>query len=71
MFTKTIQCIDFSFEKKELKNDEFIFLVQSSSLSFFMSKMSDGIWQVLYTSCLHDVLHIEHELRATLTENGY
>jgi hypothetical protein len=71
MFKKTIQSIDFSFEKKVLKNDEFIFLVQSSTRSFFMSKMNDGIWQVLYTNYLHDVLQIEPELQATLTENGY
>ena len=71
-FKKTIGGHDFRFEQVLLENNEPLFFITSTQLSFFMYKHSSGKWLILYHNLLDkELLKLESEFSATLGERGY
>ncbi len=70
-FVKSINSIDYVFEKKLFGKNDFFFWVESAEHSFYMLKMNDGTWHILYSSLNVALLKLEPILSQTLVADGY
>lgn len=74
-FGANVKGTDFSFQKLMLTSGIVVFFVKDNdnkNVSFFMSKIKDRGWQILYHKILgRDILDYETDLQKIIEEKGY